>query len=200
MDRRISGGPQPSSKVSTTCSRLARPSGPSCDVPVSRRAKPSLDSQPRAACCRWSPAGLLSSGSLLSTLCPTWTAGIELPTRGRLTSQSKMSRSLELQFEQISGRPRSSFSCWTGRADSGSLERRMSGPGCATGYSRSPRIMPGIEWCLTHGLRIWQRCQSRWIRSLGTLEQFQFIFLPPESDFEILHGGSEGVLSCFCGE
>ena len=27
--------------------------------------------------------------------------------------------------------------------------------------------------------------ESRWIRSLGALEQFQFIFLPPESDFEI---------------
>ena len=27
--------------------------------------------------------------------------------------------------------------------------------------------------------------ENRWIRSLGTLEQFQFIYLPPECDFEI---------------
>ena len=30
-----------------------------------------------------------------------------------------------------------------------------------------------------------EETESRWIRSLGTLEQFQFIFLPPECDFEI---------------
>ena len=30
-----------------------------------------------------------------------------------------------------------------------------------------------------------EETESRWIRSLGTLEQFQFIFLPPDRDFEI---------------
>ena len=30
-----------------------------------------------------------------------------------------------------------------------------------------------------------EETENRWIRSLGTLEQFQFIYLPPECDFEI---------------
>ena len=41
--------------------------------------------------------------------------------------------------------------------------------------------------------------ENRWIRSLGTLEQFQFIYLPPECDFEIHTEDLKEFLPRFCG-